>query len=304
MSFVSIVMPVFNAEDYLSESIGSILRQSYTHFELIIVDDGSTDSSHEVCDAWALKDPRITILSQRRKGEASARNLGILASAGSLIAVHDADDISEPTRVGRQVAYLRSNPDVAAVGSYMLTFGQVKEKRTVKKPLTPLALLLQVPWSNPILHPTAMVRRSVIEAVGLYNNVQSPDLELWTRVLADFKVANIPEILVHYRRHDLQTSRNNYLEQHNQVVFQARRTFLRRFESPATVELFTKEVHELIAVRGTYFECSKIVLRVKVKSLLFLLRHSLKVLSKSRSSKELGEIVPIFFRKFLGIALA
>lgn len=302
MVLVSVVMPVFNARGFLSESIASVLNQTYNQLELIIVDDGSTDGGYDICEQWALEDSRITLLSQLRKGEAGARNSGIAASKGDLIAVQDADDISEPHRIRRQVDYMVSHPTIAALGSYMVTFGLAQQGRLVMKPTHHASLALQIPWQNPILHPTAMIQRSVLDEVGHYRPLQSPDLELWTRIMVNHRVANIPEMLVRYRRHEQQTSLDNYHSANNERVYQARRSFLANHYSVSTAQRFTKDVHEVLTGRTSRSLPTKTPARSRIRAIKFVLRHALLTRRAIRSGRELAEALRFLARKLIQVA--
>ena len=117
---VSVVMPVYNDERYLAEAIASVLGQTYADFELIIVDDGSTDGSRAIIEEYALRDSRVVpILLPGNLGQSSARNRGIERAGGQYIAAMDGDDICLPDRLRRQVNFLDANPQVGVLGTNM-----------------------------------------------------------------------------------------------------------------------------------------------------------------------------------------
>ena len=118
MPAVSVVMPVYNGEKYVAEAIESILAQTFTDFEFIIVDDGSRDRSPEIISDYERRDDRIRFLAfEQNKGRAAAKNLGIEAATGQYIAGMDSDDVSLPQRLEKQVDFLRANPDIGVVGA-------------------------------------------------------------------------------------------------------------------------------------------------------------------------------------------
>lgn len=198
---VSVVMPTFNAEQYLRTSIKSILNQSFTDFELIIVDDGSTDNT--IATIKEFEDNRITLIERKDKsGVTSARNRGIREAQGEFIAQHDADDYSDQTRFQRQVDYLDSHPDVAMVGTGANLVNErkgVTERRRVEESPS-LDDLLQ---HNHYIQGSVMIRASALESVGYYDErfPVTEDYDLWLRLAKKFEVRNIDEPLYNFRIH-------------------------------------------------------------------------------------------------------
>ena len=123
---VSVVIPVWNGERYLKEAIESILAQDFGDFELIIVDDGSTDESVKIADSF-VDDPRVSIRRQANAGVVAARNAGLLNARAEFVAFLDADDVAIPSRLSKQFTYLQGNPEVAAVGSHISHFNADKQ---------------------------------------------------------------------------------------------------------------------------------------------------------------------------------
>ena len=113
---VSVVLPVYNGAKYLRDAIDSMLAQSYANFELIIIDDGSTDDSINIISAF--NDPRIRLYSQENQGLAATLNRGITLAKGAYIARQDQDDVSLPNRLSKQAAFLETNPDYGMVGTW------------------------------------------------------------------------------------------------------------------------------------------------------------------------------------------
>jgi glycosyltransferase involved in cell wall biosynthesis len=204
---VSVVIPVRNALPFLDEAVTSILTQSFTDFELIVVDDGSTDGSLARVRTFA--DPRIRIHSQPAIGIASALNAGIALAKAPLIARMDADDVALPDRLHRQVLLLRERPDIAAVGSgYRVIDRHGRPLRVIIPPADPDAIRQTLLESNCMAHPTVVMRRDTVVRAGGYRDAFPfcEDYDLWMRLSENSLLANIPEPLLLYREHDANAS--------------------------------------------------------------------------------------------------
>ena len=209
MPLVSVVMPVYNGEAYLAEAIDSILAQTLRDFELLIIDDGSTDRSSEIIDSYGQLDSRIRhIRLEENMGQAFARDQGYNAAKGALITHMDCDDICLPQRLQKQVEFMRTNPAIGALG----TCGLVKNSdlsQTYFDYLVPeqhALIALNLFFGASFLGASVMIRRDLIVYVGRFDNASriNPDLELSMSLLwaSSFKFANLPEKLYIYRRHD------------------------------------------------------------------------------------------------------
>jgi len=197
-------MPVFNGAPHLRASIESVLGQSFRNFELLIVDDGSTDESGEIARSYA--DPRVRVISHERNlGLSAALNHGLDASRAAIVARQDADDLAAPVRLETQYAFLMLHPDVALVGS------QASAIDAAGRPLAPIDRSLEdatIRWyglfDNPFIHTSAMFRRAVILECGGFEAAFDPysqDYALWIKVMRLHAVANLPGRLVTYRVH-------------------------------------------------------------------------------------------------------
>ncbi len=210
---ISVIMPVYNGERYIKETIESVLTQSYTDFEFIIIDDGSTDGTLDILKK--INDNRIKVLNQNHGGIVKALNLGIKESTGEYIIRIDADDICILNRFEVLVNYMDKNPQVSVCGSWASTIdekgefiGQLKHPPINNQDIKKYSLL-----HNPFIHPSVIIRKSVIDSVGFYKNFKhNEDYELWTRVLRVGKVHNIPEFLINYRIHQNQITRKSNLK--------------------------------------------------------------------------------------------
>jgi glycosyltransferase involved in cell wall biosynthesis len=202
---VSVVMPVYNGRRYLTEAVQSILGQTFADFELIVVDDGSTDGSAEMAEAFARRDGRMRTLRADHGGVGRARNLGLAEARGEFIAPMDADDVSLPERLEREVAFLRRRADVVLVGSQVLLIDPDG------RPIAPMgglaadpaeieALLLE--GRCPIGHSSTMMRRAALLKIGGYpENKVCDDAPLFLRLTELGGVVNLPVVLSHYRQH-------------------------------------------------------------------------------------------------------
>jgi hypothetical protein len=202
MPKVTVLMAVYNGERFVREAIDSILSQTFQDFEFLIVDDGSTDRSREVILSY--NDPRIRLLTNERNlGLTASLNRGLAEARGTYVARHDADDISEPTRLERQVACLDARADLALLGTWYRKIGEHGEflgKRRL--PVDHVRARWCLLFFCPFVHASVMLRRSLIlERVGPYDEsfAYAQDYDLWSRTAELLPVANLPEYLVRIR---------------------------------------------------------------------------------------------------------
>ena len=200
---ISVVLPAYNAEKYLDQAVRSILAQTFTDFELIIVDDGSIDNTLAI--AHNLADPRIRVIANKEnRGIPKTRNIGWKAATGEFIAHQDADDYSHPTRLEKQITYLRKNPRVGVLGTNRQTINRQGKIRD-HKPMPEQAVFDDLLHRNLIINGSAMVRRSVLEqADGCDEWFRlSSDYDLWLRIADGIAwIRNLPEALYVHREHD------------------------------------------------------------------------------------------------------
>lgn len=207
-------MPVHNLDDFLVEAIDSVLAQTFRDFELIVVDDGSTDNSTEITKEYARRDRRVTVLRfERRRGQEHARNRALAEANGDYIAVMDSDDIAMPIRLEKQIAFLEANPAIGMVGGNLQRIDSDSKPIHVGVAGVPLPHALIALWfiiGNAINHPTIMIRRELMDLVGGYDPDyrKGSDRDLFIRLLGQHKIriVNLPDILIHYRQHERQVS--------------------------------------------------------------------------------------------------
>lgn len=196
---ISVILPVYNGADYVKSSIQSILDQTYSKFELIIINDGSTDSSER--EIYNISDPRIRYVKQENQGLANTLNNGITLARGMFIARQDQDDISMPDRFAKQNNFLLENPNVIAVGSDAEIIDMsdhiIRYQPTL---IDSTAIAIGMAVFNPLFHSSVMMRKKIIEHIGGYDPTTCEDYALWSRiVMSGGDLANIPEPLIKYR---------------------------------------------------------------------------------------------------------
>ncbi|MCG6189626.1 glycosyltransferase family 2 protein [Maribellus maritimus] len=209
---ISVVLPFFNAENTLKRAIESILNQRYLDFELLLVDNLSTDGSIQIARKFASEDKRIRLLKESKPGVANAMNCGLQNSRGSVVARMDADDVSSPNRLEKQLQFLRENPDIGLVGSTVRYFPHNKNTvgfkrfvRWVNSFCSPVQIELNRFVEIPVVNPTIMFRREIFEKYGGCIHGDFPeDYEMQLRYLeTGIKMAKIEEPLLEW--HDYTT---------------------------------------------------------------------------------------------------
>jgi hypothetical protein len=206
---ISVVIPVYNSARYLAETIESTLSQSFTDWELVAVDDGSTDASGEILAEYAAADPRVVVHRQENAGVGAALNKGLELARAPLVARLDADDLSLPGRLERQHRFLRDHPEVGMVGGQAAIIDlDGREVAEARYPLDDAAIREQLKRTTAFIHSSVMIRRSVLDRTGGYRSPfdGAEDLDLWLRVAACTQLAHLPEKVVAYRIHPDQAS--------------------------------------------------------------------------------------------------
>lgn len=199
---LSVVLPVYNCPDYVGEAIDSILNQTMTDFELIVIDDGSKDNSLEIIKQYP--DQRIRLFTQENQGLAKTLNRGISLARGRYIARQDQDDISLPDRFTKQVSFLDANPDCALVGTWAEIWKErSRTNRTLSHPINHSRIKFELLFDSQFVHSSVMFRKEIVEKEGSYSTDKDreppEDFELWSRLARKYVLSNIPEILLFYR---------------------------------------------------------------------------------------------------------
>jgi glycosyltransferase involved in cell wall biosynthesis len=199
---VSVVLSVRNGGNDLPQALGTILNQSFADFELIAINNGSTDGTAAYLDS--IGDPRVRVFHQPDAGLAAALNRGISLARGRYIARQDHDDLADPSRIAKQVAFLDARPEHGMVGTRAeIWVGDTPSGRFHDHPTENEILQFDLLLNNPFVHSSVMIRRSALDHVGGYTTDparQPPeDYELWSRIARHYCVANLPERLTVYR---------------------------------------------------------------------------------------------------------
>lgn len=194
---LTVLMPVFNTERYLAEAIDSILGQTFTDFEFIIIDDGSTDSSPALVESFT--DPRIRFFrNTTNQGISATLNAGIEHASTNLIARMDADDRSYPTRLHDQYRYMTANPDCGLVSSWVRIIDEDRQVIGFDKPESG-SHFYNMPFISSVYHPTVMYRKDAVLQVGGYEEQYAEDFALFWALSRQYKLHNLPEVLLDYR---------------------------------------------------------------------------------------------------------
>jgi len=199
---ITVLMPVYNAEKYLEESIESILNQTYKNFELIITYDDSSDDSLEIIQKYKQNDKRIKLSIGSKRGLITSLNDGIKMSLGEYIARMDADDISLPTRLEEQIKFMEENNNIGICGTWIEIFGEGVKSSNWKLTTSNTRLKAELLFSSCFAHPSVMIKKSYLIDNKFYydiNFLHAEDFELWTRLSDVTNFANIKKILLKYR---------------------------------------------------------------------------------------------------------
>lgn len=203
---ISVILPVYNGMAYLTAAIDSILAQTFSDFELIMIDDGSTDDSLKILDDYVLKDSRVRVVVRENRGLATTLNDAIDMAQGAWIARMDQDDIALPHRFARQLEWLdKTGADI--VGSWVQRFGTA-DRRVVRLHQTDEAIKMEMLFCSPFAHPAVMMRSELVRKLR-YDRAweKAEDYDLWVRAAeAGWKMVNVPEVLLMYRMHTAQIS--------------------------------------------------------------------------------------------------
>lgn len=287
---VSVIIPVYNAEHFIEKALLSILEQTYKNLEVIVIDDGSTDSSASIINRISQHDVRINFSSRENKGLVYTLNEMLSLCSSQYIARMDADDISEPNRIETQLNLLVKRSDLAMVGSQTFLIderGHVVGKRSY--PTKSRYIFTYFLYGNPIAHPTVMFNRDNVGVELFYSdkpehkNVE--DIELWLRILRHKKIENIATPLLKYRLVDSSITSRTNLEQKKKDLF-LRRQFWQ--ESPRALDVCDKfflgctekSSKKIIA---TFWDIIILSFKNKNVSTLYALNIFLRALRNSRT---------------------
>ena len=227
---VSVLMSVYNGQDFIAKAIDSILCQTFTDFEFLIINDGSTDLTDSIVKSY--QDPRIYYLKKNNTGLTSSLNYGIKLSKGKFIARMDSDDFSYPKRLELQVQVIRQNPKIGLVASRARLFDNGHESITPF--YTEEQIMQMIKFQNPIVHSSVMISKELFKSVGLYNEIYqtTQDYDAWIRLSEISKLIILDQILVGRIISVGSISRKRY-------ILQAKNSFrIRRGSIPLTKNIY------------------------------------------------------------------
>lgn len=214
----SILLPFHNAAVTLDPAVASLVAQTYTDWELLLIDNASTDESASLAHRWAERETRIRVLAEPRIGIAHALNTGLAHATGNYVARMDADDISHPTRLAEQVVYLDTHPGIGVLGTRTVFASSVQESRGMQafvewqnNILSPHDHYVKRFVDAPLAHPTVLFRRELMDRFGGYDTSPLPeDHELWLRWMdAGVRFAKLPSALLTWNDHPTRLSRSH-----------------------------------------------------------------------------------------------
>lgn len=296
-------MPVYNSERYLSQAIESILSQTYGHFEFLIFDDGSTDSSPQIIRRYAEADSRIiAAFSDANVGYVKHLNRGIEIAKGEFIARMDSDDISIPERLEKQVEYMLDKPETGIVGSSAVIIDCDGRKLGINyRESDPVLLKWITFFTNPFYHSSLLIRKDLFHRVGMYDVAMQPaeDRDMWVRAFYETEFGNIREPLIQYRVHDQSISRIGQEAQvgnSEQCLFRHYKRYLNVELEPGIITFF-REFHK----RDVDISSVNIGL---LSSTLIALRRKFLYENREELSEELvGKIEEEVFAKLLYVGI-
>jgi glycosyltransferase involved in cell wall biosynthesis len=218
---VSVLIPVYNGEPYVSEAIASVLAQTYRRLECLVIDDGSTDRTPEIVDRFGAS---VRFLRKNNGGVAQARNFGAARAEGQYLALLDADDVWRPDKLERQMAVIAADPDVGLVYAGAEIVDEHRRRRGMMIPAPPdvalrNTLLLELPMIS-LFSGTAVIPVEVFRTLGGFDErlTTSADSDLACRIAARYRVARVDAPLAQYRQHSRQMHRNTRAMEHDMLI--------------------------------------------------------------------------------------
>ncbi|MEM6700077.1 MAG: glycosyltransferase, partial [Bacteroidota bacterium] len=224
MPLISVLTPAYNREKYIGEAIESVQAQAIEDWEMLIIDDGSTDKTIEIVKAYQSEDQRIILLQNPENlGISATRNHGLQHIKGKYIAMLDSDDVFLPNKFQKQIDFLEAHPEIGVLGAWAKLIGFEGHQFAPEEKDTQLRA--RSLYRCPLVHSSSIIRASVIEAGNIRYNENYPasnDYDFWVKALQYTQFHNLPEYLVLYRRHDQNISTTNRDDQKKYRVASSR----------------------------------------------------------------------------------
>ena len=238
---ISVMVPVYNQQDFLPACLDSLLQQDFCDFEVMLAIDGATDSSLSICQKYAAKDPRFIIINHEiNRGLSFIRADTLPRACGKYVALLDPDDVAHPQRLSRQVAFLENNPDVVLLGSYVgVIDGNGKEIGNGIMPTTDIEIRWRLTFGNCLASPSLMFRSDAAMHCGGFDAtlLTGEDMEFSSRVLTQGKAAVIPEKLAYWRTHENNMQKTESAFKKQELVRSVRKSIRRHLDLEVSEEL-------------------------------------------------------------------
>lgn len=225
---VTVLLPTYNSGEYIKYAINSILNQTFREFELLIIDDGSTDNTIEIIKQF--DDKRINYKKIEHSGISCALNYGLAISRYEWIIRMDADDISLPDRLKVQIEFLNHHRKYSVISSWYTMFGSKKVSHFFKLPISNEKIIKRLSLHSTLCHPGSLIKKKVITDVGGYRNTPFEDYDLWLRLKNKVLFYNIPEVLILVRNRKDSLLRKSYAKS-NQILHLQRKYFSEKDEA-------------------------------------------------------------------------
>jgi len=252
---VSVVIPVYNRARYVAAAVESVLAQSFTDFELLLINDGSTDGSAEILRSYS--DPRVRLVcNQSNLGIPQTRNMGLRLACGEYLAWLDSDDVAYRDRLNAQVAFLDRHQDYAAVGSWTMAMDERGRRLTGLGlfPISPEEVQSQLLFHCSLANSSVMARTAILQEYGYCEQwAVCTDFDLWVRVAGKYKLGNLPRVLVRRRMHSgrITQEQAQLVKEAKLEIFRAQLVALGMTYSPADVERHFLLLHLRASQRPT-----------------------------------------------------
>ncbi len=293
MAEIGIIVPVYNAEKYLSETIESLLTQTFSDFRIYFINDGSKDRSEQIIRSYQAKDSRIEYIKKsENSGVTDTLNLGLKHCKEPFIARMDADDIAIPTRLERQIEYLKAHPEIDVLGTNMELFGNLPNQR-VNLPEDHARILMNLLFRNVMAHPTIMFRKNLLDTKGFVYSNSFPHMEdyyLWYSKRLIYRYHNMQEVLLRYRME------GQNITVQNKATHVAR---LAKFHQMVLADLDMSYDDDIIALHGIRFGGDVPVNKSSIKKLhqhLSLLKKAIVKKAYIEDNKIIDEILKVEWR--------
>jgi len=247
---VSVVLSVYNGEAYIIEALTSVSKQTYSNLEIVVINDGSTDSTESLIKAYQRKDSRVVLVSRPNQGLVASLNEGVSLTRGEYIARMDADDVCKPFRIDHQLQYLKEwNLDLVGGAVDIVRSGEVVSRSNFLEYNNDIKASI-LSWGQHFCHPTILAKRNLFDRYQYENYVGAEDFALWIRLAldSDVKIGNYPEVVLEYRDHDAQVTKEGGRDWHKELQLETMKGVL--CGALKVSEAQVVEFHELICSKN------------------------------------------------------